>query len=89
LSGDWNSSHGALLGAFLGAACALWICALANHLSLPLICVISLALILGAVSGAALLAGVAGFLNFAKSAIRHKADRSAMIGVCPTCVHPV
>ncbi len=88
MSGDWNCSQGALLGAALGAAYALWICALANLLSLPLIGVISLALVLGAVSGAALLAGVAGILNFAKAAIRRKADRSATIAVGPACVHP-
>lgn len=59
----WNSQRAAVVGAILGAAYALWICYLANIITLPLIAVVSLAIGTSAVCGAALLGGFARFLN--------------------------
>jgi len=75
----WNSQRAAVFGAILGAAYALWISNLANIITLPLIAVVLLAIGTGAACGAALLGGVARFLNYANAVDRRKALRLAPI----------
>ncbi|KAB7739171.1 hypothetical protein F2P47_13190 [Parvibaculum sedimenti] len=73
----WNSQRAAVSGAILGAAYALWICNLANIITLPLIAVVFLAIVTSAACGAALLGGFARFLNYANLVDRRKALRLA------------
>lgn len=75
----WNSQRAAVVGAILGAAYALWICYLANIITLPLIAVVLLAIGTSAACGAALLGGFARFLNYASAVDHRKALRLAPI----------